>query len=162
MEYFYFPKYAGLPPSEQRRLRQERTDVCEQIMYHLIVWKGVAGTPPKSFDDYVADFRPYEPPYIPLLRSRGHETAIENAAPRMADVPHSSLTTARETCSAETQSSERLQEELAAAKDEASQLRAHAVRLTGEITRLHQHCATQTDAFGRMTTELHDIAAYNH
>ena len=79
MEYFYFPRYAGLPSSEQRRLRQERTDVCEQIMYHLIVWKGDGEGGGRPFDDYVAEFQPYEPEYIPLLRNRGRGMLLQKS-----------------------------------------------------------------------------------
>jgi Methyltransferase domain len=274
MECFYFPKYDGLPPSEKRRLRQERTDVCEQIMYHLIVWKGDAEGQGRSFDDYVADFQPYEPEYITQQRNRGQEILLQNSADtresahasvagdagepqskgsvelsayldrqktvleqlrvahgqqhstlsaaceaegedRVADVPTSerlrqelttakdeaihlrahlvsltgeiarlhevlgrlqadlqeshaahqqqpaTLPAARESCTEEAYVSERLRQELTGAKDEANQLRAHSVSLTGEITRLHEHCAAQTEALGRLITELHDTAAYN-
>jgi hypothetical protein len=142
MECFYFPKYAGLPPSEQRRLRQERTDVCEQIMYHLIVWKGDAEGGGRPFDDYVAEFQPYEPEYITQLRHRGQEMLLQDRT-------------------AEVQLSEGLRQELPGVNDEGNQLRAHSVSLIREITRLHEHCAAQTEALGRLTTELHETAAYN-
>ena len=79
LEYFYFPQYAGLPPSEQRRLRHERVDVCDQIMYHLIVWKGDGESPTRSFDDYVSEFQPYEPEYLLLLRNRGQEMLLQKS-----------------------------------------------------------------------------------
>ncbi|CAH0217664.1 hypothetical protein SRABI89_02154 [Pseudomonas koreensis] len=39
MEFFYFPKFNRIDPSCQRELRQCLTDVCHQIVYHLVVWK---------------------------------------------------------------------------------------------------------------------------
>jgi hypothetical protein len=170
MECFYFPRYAGLPYSEQRRLRQERTDVCEQIMYHLIVWKSDADGRGRSFDDYVAQFQPYEPEYITQLRNRRHEPLLQDGVAAKEGVPeelsiahpeHSSLAAAGEAFAAEVQVSERLRQELCIAKDEANQLLAHSVSLIGELTRLYKHCAAQTEALGRLTTELHDTAADN-
>jgi Methyltransferase domain len=70
MEYFYFPQYAGLPVEEQRQLRRERVDVCDQIMYHLIVWKEPGAGPGETFEDCVAAFQPYEPEYMQGLRDR--------------------------------------------------------------------------------------------
>ena len=67
----------------------------------------------------------------------------------------------REACAAEVQVSENLRQELRTAKDEANQLRGHSVILSGQLTRLHQHCATQTEAIGRLTTELNDTSTYN-
>ena len=76
IEYFYFPQYAGLSPPVRRRLRQSRMDVCDQIMYHLIVWKGAEESSAKPFDEYVAEFQPYEPEYLPLLRNRGDRKSV--------------------------------------------------------------------------------------
>jgi len=73
LEYFYFPQYVGLSPEEQRQLRRDRVDVCDQILYHLIVWKGDQRSSGKSFDDFVTGFVPYEPEYIRLRRKRDEE-----------------------------------------------------------------------------------------
>lgn len=64
MECFYFPQYLGLPAQRLRELRHTQTDVCDQILYHLIVWKGDGHPPGRTFDDYVADFVPFEPNYV--------------------------------------------------------------------------------------------------
>jgi SAM-dependent methyltransferase len=170
MECFYFPRYDGLPLSEQRRLRQERTDVCEQIMYHLVVWKGDAEGKGRPFEDYVAGFQPYEPEYITQLRNRGQEMSLQDGVTAnesvraelgLAHPQNFSFAAAGEACAAEVQAPENLRQELRTAKDEANQLRGHSISLSGELTRLHQHCATQTEALGRLTTELHDTSAYN-
>lgn len=39
MEFFYFPRFNRMEPSCQRELRQHLTDVCHQVVYHLVVWK---------------------------------------------------------------------------------------------------------------------------
>ncbi|MFJ4195320.1 class I SAM-dependent methyltransferase [Pseudomonas sp. NPDC089534] len=39
MEFFYFPRFSQLDASHQREARQRLTDVCHQIVYHLVVWK---------------------------------------------------------------------------------------------------------------------------
>jgi SAM-dependent methyltransferase len=39
MEFFYFADYWGLSPEEQRAARRRDNDVCEHILYHLIVFK---------------------------------------------------------------------------------------------------------------------------
>lgn len=64
MEFFYFPDYRNLSVQQQRALRRERLDVCDQIMYHLVVWKGNEFSSGRTFADYVAAFQPYEPEYI--------------------------------------------------------------------------------------------------
>jgi SAM-dependent methyltransferase len=39
MEFFYFEEYWPLEPEEQRERRRCGFDVCEQILYHLVVFK---------------------------------------------------------------------------------------------------------------------------
>jgi SAM-dependent methyltransferase len=39
MEFLYFREYWGKPEARQRRARRSRLDVCEQILYHLTVFK---------------------------------------------------------------------------------------------------------------------------
>jgi SAM-dependent methyltransferase len=39
IEFFYFPQYELLSAEIQREFRNQRWDVCDQIMYHLSVWK---------------------------------------------------------------------------------------------------------------------------
>lgn len=46
MEFFYFPEYECLDAREQRKMRSQRWDVCDQIMYHLIAWKDEAASNP--------------------------------------------------------------------------------------------------------------------
>lgn len=139
MEYFYFPRYSELPPSEQRELRQERMDVCDQIMYHLIVWKGDARSPAKSFDRYASELQPFEPNYLGLLRQR-------KPAPQANELSALGLPDAsgRE-----------------GAKSEIREARAFATRLMEELSRLHKSSADQMEVLNRVNGELHETAAYN-
>ena len=60
IEFLYFQEYWGLPAAERRRARRSRLDVCEQVLYHLAVFK-----PPVTEADIV---RPrtdlYRPPEL--------------------------------------------------------------------------------------------------
>lgn len=46
MEFFYFEEYWHLSPEEQRAARRKYLDVCDQILYHLLVMK-----PPLTEED---------------------------------------------------------------------------------------------------------------
>ncbi|UCO97924.1 methyltransferase domain-containing protein [Metapseudomonas lalkuanensis] len=76
MEFFYFPQYRNIPIEQQRKLRSEKFDVCEQIIYQLIVWKGDECCPDRSYADYLNDFVPYEPHYIRHLKMQEREELI--------------------------------------------------------------------------------------
>ncbi len=77
MEFFYFPEYRHLPLEQKRKFRNERFNVCDQIMYQLIVWKGDECSPGASFSDYVSTFVPYEPYYIRHLKMHEQEEIIQ-------------------------------------------------------------------------------------
>jgi SAM-dependent methyltransferase len=57
MEFLYFQEYWGRSPEQQRRARRSRLDVCEQVLYHLVVFK-----PPMTEADLA---RPVEELYMP-------------------------------------------------------------------------------------------------
>ncbi|MCJ8205240.1 methyltransferase domain-containing protein [Pseudomonas sp. RGM2987] len=77
VEFFYFPEYSHLPLEQKRKFRNERFNVCEQIMYQLIVWKGDERSPDASFSEYVDAFVPYEPYYIRHLKMHEQEQIIQ-------------------------------------------------------------------------------------
>ncbi len=75
MEFFYFPAYRGLPQQEQRRRRRREQDVCDQIVYHLLVVKR-----PVSDEEFhqmadAADL--YESPYVAIRRLQERCEALE-------------------------------------------------------------------------------------
>lgn len=77
VEFFYFPEYRHLPLDQKRKFRNERFNVCDQIMYQLIVWKGDECSPDASFADHVSAFVPYEPHYIRHLKMHEQEEIIQ-------------------------------------------------------------------------------------
>lgn len=73
MEFFPFPQYVGTTPAELRRLRREAVDVCDQIMYHLLVWKSGTSVGDPDFEAAVAQFKPY----LPYQVQRRKESEME-------------------------------------------------------------------------------------
>lgn len=68
MEFFYFAPYRGLSSSQQRQYRKRRINVCEQILYHLVVRKPIG--------DEAARRAPAADLYVPPeLEARRNATA---------------------------------------------------------------------------------------
>ena len=160
IEYFYFPQYAGLSPPVRRRLRQSRMDVCDQIMYHLIVWKGAEESSAKPFDEYVAEFQPYEPEYLPLLRNRGEEMLLQKSG---ADVEKARAAIARlegelaglhQVYKGENAESGRLTTELTALKKDRDDLQACGALLTSQLTAAREAGAAEAQVSERLRREL--------
>ena len=78
MKFFYFPEYRDLSVIEQREARQRYTDVCDQIMFHLIVWKPNQEQSGISFTDHLSLFEPFEPDYIRQRKAREREELNES------------------------------------------------------------------------------------
>lgn len=66
MEFFYFPQYRNLPHDEQREIRRKYIDVCDQIMYHLIVIKKPTGE--SEVKELSKKIIFYEPPYVTVRK----------------------------------------------------------------------------------------------
>jgi SAM-dependent methyltransferase len=66
MEFFYFPEYRNLPMDEQRAARKKYLDVCDQIVYHLIVAKQPMDEAEMQEIASRTDF--YESPYVAIRR----------------------------------------------------------------------------------------------
>ena len=66
IELFYFPQYRRLTPDEQREARRRYQDVCDQILYQLLVVK--KATPDAELGALAAAIPPYEPPYVTIRR----------------------------------------------------------------------------------------------
>jgi SAM-dependent methyltransferase len=79
IEYFYFPEYIGLPPAEQRRLRKERVDVCDQIMYNLVVWKAPWEGTDEAFHAYAAEIPLFSPEFIQARRNLERDELLRRA-----------------------------------------------------------------------------------
>jgi SAM-dependent methyltransferase len=64
MEFFYFEEYRPLAPREQRMARRKFNDVCDQVLYHLVVFK------PPLTEEGLSDLRPdfFDPPALAARR----------------------------------------------------------------------------------------------
>ena len=75
MEFFYFPEYRDLPPEEQRAARKKYLNVCDQIMYNLVVVKE-----PMSAEDIKnieTSVEYYDPPYVTIRRLQETNDRLE-------------------------------------------------------------------------------------
>ena len=78
MEMFYFADYWPLPPVERIRLRRQRFDVCEHILYHLVVMK-----PPLDAANLAAlELDLFDPPVLAERRRMAAEAAARVAVAR--------------------------------------------------------------------------------
>jgi len=66
IEFFYFPEYRNLSSDEQRQARGKFLDVCDQIMYHLLVIKNPIGE--AEMTELVEETALYEPPFVIIRR----------------------------------------------------------------------------------------------
>ncbi len=66
MEFFYFPEYRHLPAQERRAARKKLLDVCDQIVYHLLVVKSPLAE--AEMQETLANIELYEPPQITLRK----------------------------------------------------------------------------------------------
>ena len=76
VEFFYFPRFRNLNATAQRVLRSERSDVCDQIMYHLVAWK--SDDEGIGFDQFVANFSPFQPQNVARRRALDETTIVED------------------------------------------------------------------------------------
>jgi MoaA/NifB/PqqE/SkfB family radical SAM enzyme/SAM-dependent methyltransferase len=62
IEFFYFPEYRQLSPEERRSARQKYLNVCDQIMYHLVVIKQPMSE--VEMQELANQFEYYEPSHV--------------------------------------------------------------------------------------------------
>jgi SAM-dependent methyltransferase/pyruvate-formate lyase-activating enzyme len=74
MEFFYFPQYRNLPLAEQREMRRKYLDVCDQIMYHLLVIKKPTGE--SEVEEIANKIEYYEPPYVTVRKLQEQQETI--------------------------------------------------------------------------------------
>lgn len=67
MEFFYFPQYLHLDEVDRRVARSKYFDVCDQILYHLVVWKR---NDDDQIDAVISNMEFFEPPYIQMRRQK--------------------------------------------------------------------------------------------
>lgn len=92
MEFFYFPAYRDVSPEEQRAARQKYLDVCDQIMFHLLVVK--APIAEAELQRFAKQMSYYDPPFTQIRRlrealerhERGTQVLQETVARRDAEL----------------------------------------------------------------------------
>lgn len=77
MELFYFPEYRRLGMEERRRSRLSHLNVCDQIMYHLVVVK--ERTSEAEMEEIADRVEYFEPPYVTIRRLRERCEQLEMA-----------------------------------------------------------------------------------
>jgi SAM-dependent methyltransferase len=66
MEFFYFPEYRYLPVEEQRAARKTYLNVCDQVIFHLLVVKTPASE--DEVEDLAEQVGCYDPPFVTIRR----------------------------------------------------------------------------------------------
>ncbi len=112
MEFFYFPEYLHCSHEKRRDARHKYTNVCDQVMYHLLVIKET--TTEAELETALQGITYYEPPYISVRRAT-ERTQI--AQGQLHDVQ---------------QKKQYLEAELAAVRNQAQQL-------THQLASVHEH-----------------------
>jgi SAM-dependent methyltransferase len=68
MEFLYFPEYRRMSPDAQRDARKKYIDVCDQIIYYLIVIKDEVSK--DDMDMMIQDIGEFEPPGVTVRKLR--------------------------------------------------------------------------------------------
>jgi len=68
MEFFYYPEYQNLSADEQRVARKKYLNVCDQIMYNLVVVK--EDIKDVEMEKLTQEINLYEPPYVTIRKLR--------------------------------------------------------------------------------------------
>ncbi len=75
MTFAYFPEYRDLSAEQQRRLRHSQLNVCDQIMYHLLVVK--SPLPDGEQERLMRTMQYYVPPYVKIRVRQEHIEALQ-------------------------------------------------------------------------------------
>jgi ubiquinone/menaquinone biosynthesis C-methylase UbiE len=110
MEFFYYPEYQNLSADEQRVARKKYFDVCDQIMYNLVIVK-------EDIEDVEMvklsqEMDLYEPPYVTIRKLREEtKKQIDTYRQSLVDVEQE-LETGRQELETKQQELETKQQEL--------------------------------------------------
>jgi hypothetical protein len=66
MEFFYFPEYQNLSLTEQRAARNKYLNVCDQMMFHLLVVKSSISE--AEVEQLAGQMEYYEPPFVTIRK----------------------------------------------------------------------------------------------
>lgn len=76
MEFFYFAKHLTVPEEERLRRLKTELDVCDQIMYHLVVVKEDMSDAELNWRAQHMDY--FEPPYVTVRRLHDQQHVMEH------------------------------------------------------------------------------------
>jgi hypothetical protein len=138
MEFFYFPEYRSLTADEQRVARKKYHDVCDEIMYHLIVAKRPMGETEMRHLGETVDH--YDPPRVVLRRAREQNERLQAEVEQLRE---SLVARQRELERSQAAHEARLAELEAARAAETEQLRESLVAGQCELERLQSAHATR-------------------
>lgn len=131
MEFFYFLAYRHLSEEERRAARKKYTDVCDQIMYHLIVVKEPMSE--AEMQELAQHTEYYDPPYVAIRRLQ------ESLEARETELDHTRAT-------------------LAACEELLAQTRAEAAEHEAALIQAHATALAQAQAALRLrTTDLAQV-----
>ncbi|MGE0824080.1 MAG: sulfotransferase domain-containing protein [Candidatus Binatia bacterium] len=129
LEFFYFPQYRNLPLEEQRQARQKYLDVCDQIMFHLLVVKPSMSE--AEVRQAAAQLSYYEPPFVTLRQLRERIERQEQTEQEL-----------RQALAVRATEMEQLQMAVTAAQERTAELEAQGEMLR-ETLRLREQEATE-------------------
>lgn len=140
MEFFYFPQYLSLSPEARSEARRRYFDVCDQIVFHLLVWKREE-PPEEELRRAIASMQFFEPAYITARREKDRETermlnaaglGMKNALPALgqAGAPQQEVERLEKQVRSLTEDFEKLKNELMASQ--ASAIKGLRIELDGE------------------------------
>jgi MoaA/NifB/PqqE/SkfB family radical SAM enzyme/SAM-dependent methyltransferase len=83
VQFTYFPEYRHLPPEEQRAARKKYIDVCDQIVYHLLVIK--QPTTEDEVEEMAKQIEYYEPPYVKIRQLGEQVEALQQTVRQVTE-----------------------------------------------------------------------------
>lgn len=147
MEFFYFPEYRHLSPDQQRAARNKHLNVCDQILYHLLVVKGPAKD--EEVQELTKHMEYYEPACV------AYRKAEERFEEKLREM-EASLEAANAKLAAAQAEIDQMRSSLESARLQSARQRSMAQELDSfrhrRITRLVQRFRGESDLY-------HDLAA---
>jgi hypothetical protein len=127
MEFFYFPDYRDLSPAEQRSARKKFVDVCDEVVYNLVVVK--QEMPDEDVERLCDHLEAFDPPYVQLRRAQEQILNLDQA---LGAARQEAAARGAEAAQA-TSNLERARAELASARADLDRLRGQVGEKTGDV-----------------------------
>jgi len=136
MEFFYYPEYQDLSADEQRVARKKYLDVCDQIMYNLVVIKEDIEDIEMAKLTQETDL--YEPPYVTIRKMREEtEKQLDVYRQSLADIEQKLSQTGQKLSQAELELSQ-AQLELSQAGQKLSQNKSRSLNVVNELAGMRE------------------------